>query len=515
MVTLKELQKSVDGMQRFWEIEDLQNDQGLTADEIKCDKIYEETYAKNQQGVFVVRIPFKEGEWSPTNLGESKRSALARFYNLETKLTKNKELRDEYVKAMNEYIALGHMIEVDKTTEKAYYIPHHAVIKPDSLTTKTRVVFDASAKTSSGIALNECMLIGSKQQEDLFVILARWRTKKIVFKADIEKMYRQIELHEDDRKYHTILWRNEATEPVKEYQITFGTAAAPYLATKTLRQLAELGEQKYPIVSEILKNDFYVDDLISGADSINNAIAAKNELMEILKEGGMRLRKWTSNNQQLLYTLPVGETEKSLQLFSDNEDSKTLGLKWNPKTDMFHFDVSWYNEDGTLTKRKLLSEASKLFDPAGWLAPIVIKAKILMTEVWRTKIDWDEAVPEVVIQNWKEYHNDLVRLNEIKIPRWIQIEPGDDVSIHGFCDGSDNAYSAVVYVRVAKKDKVIVTLVAAKTRVAPKKSTTHQDKNNFKINENKNLCMVRFNGDTWLDKGRPWSVETICKQRSD
>lgn len=150
-------------LQKFWELEDLTPERNLTIDEQKCDEIYDITYERNEQGRFIVKIPFKEGEFGPQRWGESKKQALARFNQLENKLMKNSELKTEYVRVMNEYISLGHMKEVGQSEKKSYYIPHHAVIKPDSLTTKTRVVFDASAKTTTGISLNECMFIGAKQ----------------------------------------------------------------------------------------------------------------------------------------------------------------------------------------------------------------------------------------------------------------------------------------------------------------------------------------------------------------
>ncbi|KAG4076694.1 hypothetical protein HA402_001981 [Bradysia odoriphaga] len=335
LLSLTELQTTIDGMQRFWEIEDFPDEGELTSDEIKCNEFYEKTYSRNSDGRFTVRIPFKDGELSPKELGQSRKLALARFNNLEIKLSKNEELKAEYVRVLEEYILLGHMIEIDEKAERAYYIPHRALIKPDSLTTKTRVVFDASARTSNGLSLNQCMLTGAKQQDVLFIILMRWRIKKVAYKADIEKMYRQIELDEQDRKYHTIFWRSDPSLPIKEYQmtrVTFGTASAPFLATKTLNKIGEDGENSHPIGSCIVKRDFYVDDLISGEDSTELAIAAKEEVIQLL-------RKWTSNDQQFLDTLPSNETEKSLQLFSNKEDSKTLGLKWNPRTDTFHFDI--------------------------------------------------------------------------------------------------------------------------------------------------------------------------------
>lgn len=296
--------------------------------------------------------------------------------------------------------------------------------------------------------------------------------KRVAFKADIEKMYRQIELAQSDQQYHTILWRDDPSKPLKEYQMTFGTAAAPYLATRTLKRIGQDGSEKYPIGAQKVMDDFFVDDMLSGEDTIEKALIAKNELRYLLEDAGMKLRKWTSNDQEFLNTLPVEETEKSLQLFENNESSKTLGLQWSPRTDMFSFKISWNNIEGKLTKRKLLSTASKLFDPLGWLAPVVVKAKLFMQEVWLEKLDWDDEVPEKIKINWLNYQDELVTLGEIEIPRWIELSNINEMTLHGFCDGSEVAYSAAVYARVVEHEKIMIYLLAAKTRVAPKATKT-------------------------------------------
>lgn len=290
-------------------MEELSPTRTATTDEIRCNELYASTVTRNDSGTFTVRLPFKEGNLGPERLGQSKGQAMARFSQLERKLERNSDLKNEYTRVMNEYLDLGHMRDVttEPMSEKLYYIPHHAVFKPDSLTTKTRVVFDASAKSSTGVSLNDCMFIGAKQQDDLIDILIRWRKHKVVFKADIEKMYRQIALDAEDQKYHTVVWRNSPNEAIKEYQlntVTFGTAAAPYLATRTLKQIAWDAEQTDPIGSAVIENDFYVDDLISGADSLQNAIVARDQVIKNLTKGGLTLRKWTSNSPEFLKNSP-------------------------------------------------------------------------------------------------------------------------------------------------------------------------------------------------------------------
>lgn len=458
---------------KFWEVEELHPQRTLTHDEIECEKIYESTVNKHNNGQFIISIPFKNEPEGPERLGESKGQAIARFLQVEKRLARDRNLGMEYERVLQEYIDLGHMTEVTTLPQedKKYYIPHHAVVKPDRLTTKVRVVFDASAKTSTGWSLNECMYTGSKQQRELTDILMNWRMFRYVYKADIEKMYRMILLTSEDQKYHTIIWRKSHTEPLKEYQMTtttFGTAAAPFLATRTLGQIAQENKDTYPLASEALVNHFYVDDLIGGNHSLNEAVQCKNELFTVLDKHKFSLRKWTSNSYEFLENLPPKMTEKSLQIFSEDDTSKALGLLWNPQSDQFLFKINWIEaKQTTWTKRQFLAESSKLFDPLGWLAPITINAKILMQEIWLSKIGWDDLIPQEIAEKWTQFRQEFTELENIKIDRWIKFEPGCELSLHGFCDASEKAYSAAIYVRIRNNHEIKTHLIAAKTRVAP------------------------------------------------
>lgn len=191
-------------------------------------------------------------------------------------------------------------------TRLVNYLPHHAVFK-ESTTTKLRVVFDASRKTSNGKSLNENMTIGPTIQEDLASLIIRWRKYKIAFTADVEKMYRQILVDDEQTNLQRILWRNSPSEKMKEYRlttITYGTSSAPYLAIRTLQQLAKDEAVRFPKASQIMLNDFYVDDVASGADTAAEAIQLKHELKNIMETGGLNLRKWASNSEEFMAAVP-------------------------------------------------------------------------------------------------------------------------------------------------------------------------------------------------------------------
>ena len=315
-------------------------------------------------------------------------------------------------------------------------------------------------------------MTGPRLQEDLADIILRWRKHKYVMTADIEKMYRQVWINKDDRNYQRILWRNDPAKPIKVYRlntVTYGTTAASFLAVRALLQLAEEGCKLYPKATEIIKMDFYVDDLLTGGDSIEKNLSALRELIIITKEGGFNLRKWSSNHEEILKNIPTelqGAGNVHIKL---NECIKTLGILYNPKEDTFEFDVDKLQiATGQSTKRSLLADSSKLFDPVGWLAPITISTKILMQETWTSGIGWDEQLTEKINAKWLKYKNEMNAIGDIKIPRWVNTTKLSQKELHGFSDASEYAYAAAVYCRTTDEAGRITTcLLMAKTRVAP------------------------------------------------
>lgn len=334
-------------------------------------------------------------------------------------------------------------------------------------------MFDASRKTSSGISLNEKLLVGPKLQDDLVDILLRFRTHLVAFTCDIAKMYRQVLVDESQRDFQRIVWRESTQQPIQHYvlkTVTYGTAAASYLATKSLQQLASCERENYPLASKVTLTDFYVDDIMTGCNTIEEALELQCELVEMLQSGGMELRKWSANNNKILQAVPVEYREGKLEIGFDSEEPvKTLGLYWFPGSDNFGYNVQVTSYD-SLTKRKVLSEVAKLFDPLGFLAPVIISAKIFMQSLWAAGIDWDDTLPDDLAKSWINYRRDLHVLDQIKVERFLGTVPNAKYELHGFCDSSELAYGAVIYLRAVQPyGKVATRLITAKSKVAPLK----------------------------------------------
>lgn len=242
---------------------------------------FNQTTLRNNEGRFVVHLPRKS---TVHELGATLAMATSRFLSVERRLQQDEDLRTGYTEFMKEYIELGHMQEVlDESIipTPSFYLPHHAVIKASSLTTKIRVVFDASAKSSSGLSLNSVLKCGPTVQEEVFGILARFRKHQYVVTADVEKMFRQVRVTDEDWDLQRILWRPDPREPLRTYRlttVTYGTTPASFLATQCLVFLATEIKHQYPRAAYSILHDFYMDDLMTGADTKEECYNLQQEI---------------------------------------------------------------------------------------------------------------------------------------------------------------------------------------------------------------------------------------------
>ncbi|XP_066596917.1 uncharacterized protein [Prorops nasuta] len=311
--------------------------------------------------------------------------------------------QEQYDKILTEYIELGHLSPARETTEETYYLPHHAVFKEESNTTKIRIVFDASAKKDKGIALNDTLMVGPTIQDRLVSHLIRFRTYRYVLTADIAKMYRQVWMHEDDKRYQRILWRQGGQ--IRDFNLNtlvFGISSSPFLATRTLQKSADDESQNYARAAKILKTRFYMDDLITGADSINDAKTIRDEIIVLLAKGGFIIRLWASNNYEIIKELDRSSIHTNFTI-EINRTLKTLGIKWCAKEDKIIYEPAQIRVVERLTKRNVLSEIAKVYDPLGLLGPVIFYIKRLMQDVWCSGIHWDESVTQEVYSKWIEF----------------------------------------------------------------------------------------------------------------
>jgi len=362
-------------LERFWQVEEgIPSSEPSENDEV-CETEFARTHKRNAEGRFEVRLPLCD---DINRLGDSREIAIKRLRYVERRFMKSPELKQQYTLFMQEYEELKHMSKISNHEGHSgtiVYLPHQAVLKPDSSSTKVRVVFDASSPTSSGVSLNNILRIGPIIQQDLLSIILRFRRHQFVITADIKQMYRQVLLQEDQRDLQRILWRPEAKEPICEYRfntVTYGMASAPFLAIRCLHQLANENQDKYPEASRVILNDFYVDDLLTGSDELNALRQLKRELTEILQSAGFFLHKWNTNAPVIF------EGSAEVQELPKNEEVKTLGICWNTTDDCLQYRMGAVGRDQRITKRTVLSTIAQIYDPLGLMGPVIIRAKIIL-----------------------------------------------------------------------------------------------------------------------------------------
>ncbi|XP_073821454.1 uncharacterized protein [Musca autumnalis] len=467
-----------DELTKFWEIEEVPRVPVVSVDDRRCEEMFLSTTIRCPDGRYMVDLPFRTELPFSISSKSSRYVALSQFLRNELSLARNPERKGNYDEVILEYLALGHMEKVQGLVDyqDCYYLPHHGFFKPESATTKLRVVFNASCPSVGGRSLNDALYVGPTLQKNIVSLVLNWRIYKYVFNADITKMYRQIWVNPEYRNYQRILFRSTPEDEIADYQlktVTFGVNCAPYLALRTLLKLADDEEYRFPVGSKILRNNMYVDDALVGVHTVPEGIKARNSLINILRSAGFELRKWTSNSRETLKGLARSDllSDEFLEL-GDKSSAKTLGIRWNASTDSFYFVMDKIEERSFYTKRQVLSIIAKIFDPLGWLSPIVVTAKILMQQLWLDDIGWDDPLKPLSLLNWKAFVSSWEGIGQISIPRWVRYFPNSKIELHGFCDSSESAYAATLYLRVEDGGSVVSNLLVAKSKVAPLKRTS-------------------------------------------
>ena len=391
-------------------------------------------------------------------LGESKGQALQRYRSNEKSLLRNGTWK-QFQEVVQGYLDLDHArlvtpAELIIPTEQTFYMPMHGVHKETSSTTKLRVVFDGSAQTSTHISLNDILSVGPTLHPPLNNILIRFRTFRVALSADIGKMYREILLHPQDQHLHRFLWRAQPDQEIKSYcmnRLTFGISSSPYLAVRTLQQCATDFGSTSPTASYHVVNSFYVDDLLGGADSEDQAVQLFSELRCMLGKGGFQLKKWRSSSKSVLNHIPeeLVEPMPEQDLVDRHSASypKALGVAWDSASDTMATHIELPTQY-TSTKRGIISDVAKVFDVLGWLSPAILPMKVLFQQLWELKLDWDQPVPEQLKQKHARWRAELPLLSSVTLKRsYYTSEQATTAELHGFSDASEVAYSAVVYLR--------------------------------------------------------------------
>jgi hypothetical protein len=411
--------------------------------------------------------------WQP-NVHELPTNYMLALRRLHSLLSRQKALNrwdflEKYDKIMKDQLDKGVIEEVPEDSgqgQRTHYLAHHGVETPQKTTTKLRVVYDASARAGPDKpSLNDCMYRGHVFLENILTLLLRFRCWPVAILADIEKAFLQVGLQHQERDVTRLLWvRNLRKPPDKENLVTyrfcrvpFGVKSSPFLLGATVSHHLKL--QRSPTADSIAQNT-YVDNVVLGVNTVEDGIQFYRKSKAIFQEAGMNLREYASNSAELMQQ--IAEKDR----VGDNEVT-VLGLRWDRNEDVFHLKVPGQDE-APVTKRTVLSQLFKVFDPLGFGAAVTIRGKILLQKITRSHLKWHEPLPDEFLKPWTELSKDLRALGNLSIPRYVGLQDARPSKIVAFSDASKAAYAVVVYVQYEKSDGQCQTRLAmSKARVAP------------------------------------------------
>ena len=359
-------------LQKFWTIESTGTSPSTTSSNNHnlIQSYIDSHITRLPDGTYTAKFPWKPNHPPlPTNFTLCER----RTRSLINKLSHTPELLITYNNIFSEQAARGFIEKVQSPSliRNCHYIPHHAV-KKDSSTTPIRIVYDCSSRSSQNTpSLNDCLEAGPPFMNDLCSIILRFRSHKVAISTDIEKAFLHVNLHADDRDFTRFLWPSDISNPYGDLQtfrfkvVLFGATSSPFMLHATLYH--HLQNINSPIAADMLSN-IYVDNIISGCHTSQQAIQYYKEARHIMTQANFNLRAWASNCHQ------VQSLAQADNVADSNTKVNILGLQWNIKTDTLHFVVKTaIPENHTLiTKREILQQSSKIFDPMGYLSPVTI-----------------------------------------------------------------------------------------------------------------------------------------------
>ncbi|GFS76860.1 integrase catalytic domain-containing protein, partial [Nephila pilipes] len=412
-------------LEAFWQLENLGIEPVNENLNCKDNKILQE-FEENIQfrdGRYVVKLPWKD--------------------NLKESLDNNYEIAHE------RFSKLCHKFKSDQSL---YTECKNAVIWHDRVSSKLRIVFDASSHKRGKFSLNDSLHIDPNLYPDLFELLLSFRKHPIAFTVDIKQAFLNIELDDSDKNVTKFFWTDnpesfsESLEVLRFNRVLFGINSSPFLLTATIKYHLKKYSSLFPQTHELLNKFVYVDDVLGGQSTVASAYTTSVECVQVFSEANMPLHKWATNSAELreLWEKNGFSMETSSNSIGQNMiNYKVLGISWDTDRDIFYFDIEnllSFKSKGTDTKRFLLQVAGRIFDPLGLIAPYVIRLKVLIQNVWEMGLLWDQEMPQIVKKPFKEWcHEDL---HLVSIPRFYDFTDSNvvDVQLHSFSDSSKKAY---------------------------------------------------------------------------
>ena len=463
------------------------NPTSLSVEDRRFVKIMEEGIHKTSDGHYEMPLPLKSQN---VELPNNRSQALRRLMHLKTRLERDPKYREDYVGFMEKMIencaeeVPPQLAEMDSQGKsgRINYVAHHGVYHPKK-PNKIRVVFDCSARYR-GSSLNQNLLQGPDLTNNLVGVLCRFRREPVAFACDVEGMFHQFFVNEEDRDLLRFLWwkDNDLEARPTEYRMKvhlFGAASSPGCANFAFKKAADDGEAEFGAkAAQFVKQDFYVDDGLTSVKEPKAAIELIKSCQGLCAKAGLKLHKFVSNRKEVIQAIPPEDRAKGFQDIDLRRDplpiERTLGVVWCVELDCFQFRI--VVQDRPTTRRGVLSTVSSVYDPLGFVAPLTLVGKQMLQELCKGNTDWDDPIPDEMRPRWERWKEELHTIESLKIRRCYKPKQFGDLAsaeMHHFSDASQKGYGQCSYLRLKDREgRVHCSFVMGKARVTPLKPVT-------------------------------------------
>ncbi|XP_055622287.1 uncharacterized protein LOC129765875 [Toxorhynchites rutilus septentrionalis] len=484
-MVIQEEQEMSKMMQRYFSIDDfgvkLVKKLPRSPEEERAQQILDNTI-KLKDNRYEVGLLWKTKD---VQFPDSYHTALRRLVIMENKLKQDEKLKDWAINTFADYVKKGYArklahSELINAVPRTYYLPHFIVHNQNKIPPKPRLVFDAASKIN-GVSFNSNLLSGPDATTSLVGVLLRFREGRIAVCGDIQEMFHQVKIKPEDQHAQRFLWRDceNNREPdvyIMEVMI-FGSTCSPSCAQAVKNKNAAAFMESKPKAALAIEKQHYVDDYLDSFTNIREATAITKDVIDIHQHGGFFIRNFISNSKELLSNLSSDRIQSTDIKVIEDKDScaeKVLGVYWNTKLDLIGYRLSLKKLSNEVrqtlrlpTKREVLAFVMSLYDPLGLISNYTIMGKILLQELHKDELDWDDEVPKHLSKQWQNWLAKIQQASNVKIPRCIIPDGAGKLELHTFVDASERAYAAVIYLRCIANGSVYIRLLAAKAKVGP------------------------------------------------
>ena len=453
--------------------------EGLSVEDRRFLQIMEENITE-VGGHYQLPLPLRNQD---LQLPNNRVQALSRLASVKRKLLADESIRTKYVGIVQKMIDAGYAWRADTSKDKpgkVWTVPHFVVHNQN--TDKYRMVFDFAAKFK-GRCLNEELIQGPNLANQMIGVILRFRKEEVAYMADVEAMYHQVLVPEDQRSLLRFLFWPDGdldAEPV-DFEMcvhSFGAVSSGSCVIFALKRAADDGEEVFGSdASSAIHRNFYVDDHLKSVENVGKAKELFTSTRAMCASKGFNLTKFVSNSSELNAQVPSECLAPSMIDLSMSKLPMTLeralGQFWCIEVDVLEFRIIL--KDKPMTRRGVLATIGSVHDPTGVAGPFLLPGRRVLQQITMLKGDWDDPLPPDLRTAWERWRSQLPQLEKIKMrrcykPKGFQSETS---SLHSFSDASDYGYGMVTYLRQVSKDgETCVSFVMAKSRVVPAKQTT-------------------------------------------